>query len=68
MINLTRLNDKQIFINPDLIDNIETHPDTTITFTNGNKLSVKDKPEEIVNKIIDFRARIAGAGKQYENK
>jgi len=67
MIKLTRLNDKIIYQNPDLIDSVETHPDTTITLTNGNKFSVKEKPEQIIQEIIDFRAKIISEANKVEN-
>jgi flagellar protein FlbD len=65
MIKLTRLNDKEVFINPDLIENMETYPDTIITLTTANKITVKEKPEEIIQKIIDFKASILS---RYEKK
>jgi len=62
MIKLTRLSDKIIYQNPDLIENIEVHPDTTITLTTGNKYTVKEKPEQIIQEIIEFRAKIIAEG------
>ena len=57
MIDLTRLNEKSITINSDLIIFIEETPDTVITFTNGSKLVVKESIEEIKKKIIAFRKK-----------
>ncbi|MGE7766392.1 flagellar FlbD family protein [Peribacillus sp. NPDC096540] len=36
------------------IDTVETLPDTTITFTNGKKIVVLEKEEEIIQAIIQF--------------
>ncbi|OGS34631.1 MAG: flagellar protein FlbD [Elusimicrobia bacterium RIFOXYC2_FULL_34_12] len=58
MIKLTKLNDKEIYLNPDLFDNIESHPNTTIMLTTGVKIIVKETPDEIVNKIVEFKRRI----------
>jgi flagellar protein FlbD len=55
MVCLTRLNGVEVFVNPDLIRLIEKRPDTLLTFTDGQQLMVKDRPEEIVKKIIEFR-------------
>ncbi len=45
MIEVTRLNDTKILINPDLIEFVEETPDTVITFTTGRKIIVKEFPE-----------------------
>ena len=58
MIELTRLNQKKIFINPDLVKSIEETPDTIISMVNGDQYLVLEKPPEIVEKIIDFRVSI----------
>ena len=58
MIKLTRLNDKPFFLNPDLIETIESQPDTLVALNTGNKVPVKEKPEEIVQRIVEFRAKI----------
>ena len=58
MIKLTKLNDKEIYLNPDLIDNIESHPNTTIRLTTGVKIIVKETPDEVVNRIVEFKKRI----------
>ncbi|GAB6258763.1 hypothetical protein PSKAS_42860 [Peribacillus sp. N1] len=36
------------------IDTVESLPDTTITFTNGKKIVVLEKEEELVEGIIQF--------------
>jgi flagellar protein FlbD len=58
MIKLTKLNGSEIYLNPDLFDNMECHPNTTILLTNGIKHIVKESPDEVVNKIIEFKKRI----------
>ena len=58
MIKLTKLNDKEIHINPDLIDHMESHPNTTILLTTGVQLIVKETPEEVTEKIIEFKKKI----------
>ncbi len=58
MIKLTRLNKKEIYLNPDLMKSIEETPDTVITLLNGDHHLVLEKAQEIVGKIIDFRVSI----------
>jgi flagellar protein FlbD len=58
MILVTRLNGTQFFVNAELIQYVEPTPDTVITLMNNNKLIVKDKPQEIVEKIIEYQQKI----------
>jgi len=60
MIPLRRLNNQVIMVNADLIESLESTPDTVVTLTSGNKLLVRDSMEEIQAKIVDFKRRIYG--------
>lgn len=59
MISLTRLNNKPLVVNADLIKFIEKAPDTVITLVTGEKIVVLETTEEVMNRIIDFRRRLA---------
>lgn len=61
MIALTRLNGQPIMVNADLIESVETTPDTVVTLTSGNKLIVRDTMEQVQQNIIDFKRKIYGA-------
>lgn len=58
MIALTRLNGHPVMVNSDLIESIEETPDTVVTLTSGNKLIVRDRMDEVQQKIIDFKRKI----------
>lgn len=58
MIHLTRINQRRLVLNSDLIEQIEATPDTVITMTNGQKLVVTDSAEAVIEKIIAFRRSI----------
>jgi flagellar protein FlbD len=58
MISLTRLNHTSVVINPDLIVIIEETPDTIITLANGEKITVQEKVQEVIRRVIEFRRRI----------
>lgn len=58
MIPVTRLNGKEFFINPDLIQTIEATPNTVITFTNDQKIVVEESPQIIVDRIVAFQSRV----------
>jgi flagellar protein FlbD len=58
MIRVTRLNNHTILLNSDLIEQIETVPDTTIALTTGQRLFVQESADEILSRIVEFRRRI----------
>lgn len=60
MIQLTRLNGQPIMVNSDLIESVETTPDTVITLTSGNKLIVRDSMDSIQTLIVEFKRKIYG--------
>jgi flagellar protein FlbD len=55
MIQLTRLNNTELYINSDMIETIEKTPETVISLTNGKKMTVKEPPQEVVARVIRFR-------------
>ena len=58
MIKVTRINGAEMVLNADLIETLEATPDTVIALTNGKKLMVKEKVDEVVDKVIEYRRRI----------
>jgi flagellar protein FlbD len=45
MIHLTRLNQVPVVVNADLIEHIETTPDTVIALTTGQKILVRESAD-----------------------
>ncbi len=60
MIEVTRLNGKKYWINPHQIESMENNPDLTLTLLSGKKVVVMEKPEQVVDKIVEYRRRIGG--------
>lgn len=58
MIELTRLNEVKFSLNPDLIEMVETTPDTVLTLTNGKKLIVKESRQEVKNLVLSYKRAI----------
>ena len=58
MIKLTRLDGSQMHLNPDQIETIEENPDTHITLLNGNRYLVLEPARIIIDKIVNYKARI----------
>ncbi|MCR5278867.1 MAG: flagellar FlbD family protein [Lachnospiraceae bacterium] len=59
MINITKLNDVVLTINPDFIEVIEETPDTVITMSTGRKIIVKESRQEIINLVKSYRRDIS---------
>jgi len=60
MIKVSRLNGHEYYINPHHIESIEIHPDTTLLMLSGKHVVVREKVEEIIDLIIEYRRRIGG--------
>ena len=59
MISVSRLNGKEYYINPHLVESIEETPDTVVSLTTGKKVVVDEDAAQIVEKILNYRAQIA---------
>lgn len=58
MIDVLRLDGKKYWVNPHMIESMETTPDLTLTMLSGRKIIVKNSPDEIIEKIIEYRQKI----------
>ena len=58
MIYVTRLNHTPVVLNCDLIEHMETTPDTVISLTTGQKLMVLESAEEIIERVVQYRRLI----------
>ena len=45
-------------INAELIQTIESTPDTVIKLTNGRKLVVKEGVDEVIEKVIAYKRKV----------
>lgn len=55
MIELTKLNKKKFVLNCELIESVESTPDTVITLRNGKLYIVSESPMEIVEMTIKYK-------------
>ena len=55
MIKVTRLNNDVMLLNVEKIQTVQSTPDTVITFTNHDKLMVKEPVEEVSKKIVEYQ-------------
>jgi len=57
MIYLTRLNGEVLAVNCELIEFIESTPDTVVSMTTGKKLVVTESIDEIIDRIIKYKLK-----------
>ena len=58
MIEITKLNGAKTLIHPDLIETVESTPDTVISFTTGRKIIVKESRQEVNNLVKSYRKEL----------
>lgn len=64
MIELNKLNGKSFMLNPLLIEQMQSNPDTTITLSNGKMFVVMNPIEEVNDKMIQFYRSIQILGRK----
>ena len=68
MILVHRLKGDPVFLNADLIEFVESRPDTVITLADGRKMVVTETPEEIIERSRLFRASVIVATDELRNQ
>ncbi|MCV2392781.1 flagellar FlbD family protein [Actinotalea sp. M2MS4P-6] len=58
MIVVTRLNGPRFAVNPDLLQRIESTPDTILTLIDGTKYIVAESLDEVTELVVEYRARV----------
>jgi len=57
VILLTQTNGTKFYINPELIQTAEATPDTVVTLVSNKKLIVRETPQEIAERFIEYRRK-----------
>ncbi len=60
MIAVTRLDGTSLLLNADVVEWIDQTPDTLIGLVNGDRFLVRESPEELVQRVIDFKRAVVG--------
>lgn len=58
MILLRKFNNESFYLNCNLIERIESNPDTVITLVDGKTLRVIESEEDVVERIIAYQKEI----------
>lgn len=67
MIVVTRLNGGQIGVNPDLVQRIDSAPDTILTLIDGTKYIVTESLPEVIDRINEHRASILARAREIQS-
>jgi len=57
MIELTKLNGDKFILNAEIIETVECVPDTMIVVFTGKRYIVREKSDEVIQKIIEYKQR-----------
>jgi len=58
MIQVTRFDNSKIMVNVESIQSVQSTPDTVITFTNRNRILVKEPLEEVSKLIFEYQRMV----------
>ncbi|PWJ52586.1 flagellar protein FlbD [Quadrisphaera granulorum] len=63
MIVVTRLNGPPFAVNPDLLERVESTPDTVLTLIDGTKFLVQESVTDVVALVRDYRASVVATAR-----
>ena len=66
MIVVTRLNGGMFGVNPDLIQRVDSAPDTILTLIDGTKLIVTESMDEVIARVNEHRSRILARSRELQ--
>jgi flagellar protein FlbD len=63
VITLHKLNGLEIVVNAELIETLDPGPQTLILLATGNKITVRERADEVVEKVLQYRKAVNSSGK-----
>jgi len=57
VIKVTRLDNRELVVNADLVEFVEATPETIISTTTGKKVVVRESVDEIIKRALEYRRR-----------
>lgn len=66
MIKLTKLNNEVFVLNSEQIESIELIPETKVVLMNKDYYIVQEDLDEVLRRIIEFRAKIADLNRRIQ--
>lgn len=62
MIHLTRLNGARFVLNADMIQEVESTPDTIVTLTSQQKVMVRESVDDVIRAVLEYKHAIVTGG------
>ncbi|VTR77546.1 MULTISPECIES: flagellar FlbD family protein [Cellulomonas] len=66
MIIVTRLNGAQFGVNPDLLQRVDSAPDTILTLIDGTKYIVRESMAEVIARVNEHRAHLLARAQEIQ--
>ncbi|MEV7972395.1 flagellar FlbD family protein [Cellulomonas sp. NPDC089187] len=66
MIVVTRLNGAQFGVNPDLLQRVDSAPDTILTLIDGTKYIVRESMSEVIARVNEHRAQLLARAQEIQ--
>lgn len=63
MITLHKLNGLKVVVNAELIETLEPGPETLVLLATGNKITVRERADEVIEKVLEYRKAVNSSGK-----
>jgi len=67
VIVVTRLNGGMFGVNPDLIQRVDSAPDTILTLIDGTKLIIDESMDEVIARVNEHRARVLARSRDLQS-
>ncbi|HBL36847.1 MAG TPA: flagellar protein FlbD [Firmicutes bacterium] len=65
MIEVTRFNGEHFWLNPHIIEYMEETPDMVVTLLTGKKIVIREKADEVRQKILEYRRQLGEGGQEF---
>ncbi len=59
MVLLHRLDGTAFYLNAELVETVESTPDTVIVLNNGHRYIVREQAEEVIARILSYRRLVS---------
>lgn len=66
VIIVTRLNGAQFGVNPDLLQRVDSAPDTILTLIDGTKYIVRESMAEVIARVNEHRAQLLARAQEIQ--
>lgn len=58
MIKLQKLNGATVVVNAELIESVESAPDTVINLATGNRFLVRNSVDDVIARVVEYKKQV----------